>query len=35
MKDSQKIKFKKPLRILMWLDAALKHEKLKYEKAPR
>ena len=28
MKDSQKIKFKKPLRILMWLDAALKHEKL-------
>ena len=34
MKDTQKIKFKTPSRMLMWIDAALKHEKLKYEKAP-
>lgn len=34
MKTIQKINFKKPVRILMWLDAALKHERLKYQKAP-
>ena len=34
MKNTQKINFKRPQRILMWLDAALKHERLKYEKAP-
>ena len=34
MKDSQKSKFKTPSRMLMWIDAALKHEKLKYEKVP-
>lgn len=30
----RKIDFKTPLEILVWLDAALKHEKLKYDKAP-
>ena len=34
MRSNQKISFKDPWRILMWLDAALKQEKLKYEKAP-
>ena len=34
MGSGQKISFKPPYIILMWLEAALKHEKLKYEKAP-
>ena len=34
MSTGRRIAFKKPLEILMWLDAALKHEKLKYEKSP-
>ena len=34
MKGTQKISFKDPRRILMWLNAALKHERLKYERAP-
>ena len=32
--NDRKIDFKEPLEILMWLDAALKQEKLKYEKTP-
>ena len=34
MANSQKIEFKTPIRMLMWIHVALKHEKLKYEKAP-
>lgn len=34
MRGGRKISFKPPHIIQMWLEAALKHEKLKYEKAP-
>ena len=34
MNNGSKIRFKDPDRILVWIDSALKHEKLKYEKAP-
>ncbi|MYC68994.1 MAG: hypothetical protein F4X12_22020 [Acidobacteriia bacterium] len=34
MPNSQKIKFKDPIRIIAWLEAALEHEREKYQKAP-